>query len=227
MVNDCPICYELISHNINCVTTECGHTFHTGCLMKHTVHNGYNCPYCRASMAAAATETCPGNNDDGNVNSVSETFVEANYENDDLNPELYDEYVLDGFRWMFQRVTTGHIFEQDAEDPYTDAFESWQIQIEDNAREFQTEVDRRGDIILDVLKKIKALSHDDLVKGYLYSIDEFFNGSTDFAKYNQKVTSTLKSILVRGDSNVERWRGGEIREIRDGERQRWSNGVEM
>jgi len=178
-------------------------------------------------MAAAATETCPGNNDDGNVNSVSETFVEANYENDDLNPELYDEYVLDGFRWMFQRVTTGHIFEQDAEDPYTDAFESWQIQIEDNAREFQTEVDRRGDIILDVLKKIKALSHDDLVKGYLYSIDEFFNGSTDFAKYNQKVTSTLKSILVRGDSNVERWRGGEIREIRDGERQRWSNGVEM
>ena len=194
-------------------------------------------------MAAAATETCPGNNDDGNVNYVSETRtlddeeanLEGNYEDDNLtltdrtmtSTELYDEYVLDGFRWMFQRVTTGHIFEQDAEDPYTDAFESWQIQIEDNAREFQTEVDRRGDIILDVLKKIKALSHDDLVKGYLYSIDEFFNGSTDFAKYNQKVTSTLKSILVRGDSNVERWRGGEIREIRDGERQRWSNGVEM
>ena len=181
-------------------------------------------------MAAAATETCPGNNDDGDVNSVSETRtlddeeanLEGNYEDDNLtltdrtmtSTELYDEYVLDGFRWMFQRVTTGHIFEQDAEDPYTDAFESWQIQIEDNAREFQTEVDRRGDIILDVLKKIKALSHDDLVKGYLYSIDEFFNGSTDFAKYNQKVTSTLKSILVR--SNVERWR-----DQRDQRDQRW------
>ena len=92
MANECPICYERISHNINCVTTECGHTFHTGCLMKHTVHNGYNCPCCRANMAAAATETCPGNNDDGDVNSVSETrtlTLTPNYEYDD---EFGDEF---------------------------------------------------------------------------------------------------------------------------------------
>ena len=92
MVNECPICYERISHNINCVTTECGHTFHTVCLMKHTAHNGYNCPCCRANMADAATETCPGNNDDGDVNSVSETrtlTLTPNYEYDD---EFGDEF---------------------------------------------------------------------------------------------------------------------------------------
>ena len=229
--NDCPICYEQIPHNINCSTTECGHTFHTTCLMKHTIYNGYDCPCCRTLMAAAppkGTTTTIRYNDenssdsetsvDERMNSYDDgvmqyttyhnsiTSEEHEYEDDDetrlSSPPIYDDYVLDGCRWMFQRATansttTTAIVAEDAEDPYIDAFESWQIQINENCREFQTEVDRKADTILDVLKKIKALSHDDLVKGYLFCIDEYFGGSTEFAQYDQKVTSTLKSVMNR------------------------------
>ena len=202
--HDCPICYELIPYNINCVTTECGHSFHTTCLLKHTVYNGYDCPCCRTLLAAQPKATSPIRsytlyNDENN--SVSDTSLDERrtYYEDDQDEEaqspIYDDYVLDGYRWMFQRMTTGHT--EDAEDPYTDAFETWQTQMNQNCREFQTEVDQRADTILDVLKKIKALSHDDLVKGYLFCIDEYFGGSTEFARYDRKVTSTLKSVMDR------------------------------
>ena len=49
--NECPICMDCISGNVNCVVTECGHKFHTNCLMTNVAHNGFGCPYCRAVMA--------------------------------------------------------------------------------------------------------------------------------------------------------------------------------
>ena len=32
---ECPICYEEIENNKNCVTTECGHNFHCSCLISY------------------------------------------------------------------------------------------------------------------------------------------------------------------------------------------------
>ena len=54
---DCPICMDCIeSTTKNCVTTECGHCFHTNCLMKSVAHNGFGCPYCRTVMAEQPEE---------------------------------------------------------------------------------------------------------------------------------------------------------------------------
>ena len=54
---DCPICMDCIeSTTKNCVTTECGHCFHTNCLMTSVAHNGFGCPYCRAAMAEEPEE---------------------------------------------------------------------------------------------------------------------------------------------------------------------------
>jgi hypothetical protein len=47
---ECPICMENIELTKNCVTTECGHTFHTNCLMRNVVFNGFGCPFCRTEM---------------------------------------------------------------------------------------------------------------------------------------------------------------------------------
>lgn len=47
---ECPICMDNIELTKNCVTTECGHTFHTNCLMKNVVFNGFGCPFCRTEM---------------------------------------------------------------------------------------------------------------------------------------------------------------------------------
>ena len=47
---ECPICYDCVSNNVNTTTTECGHCFHTSCLLKSCSINGFNCPMCRANM---------------------------------------------------------------------------------------------------------------------------------------------------------------------------------
>lgn len=47
---ECPICMDTIDVNVNCVITECGHTFHTKCLLTNVAHNGFGCPYCRTEM---------------------------------------------------------------------------------------------------------------------------------------------------------------------------------
>ena len=47
---ECPICMENIELNKNCVKTECGHDFHSNCLIKSIAFNGFGCPYCRFEM---------------------------------------------------------------------------------------------------------------------------------------------------------------------------------
>jgi len=48
-LSECPICYEKIE-KVNSMTTECGHLFHTSCMMKHASVNGFSCPCCRDVM---------------------------------------------------------------------------------------------------------------------------------------------------------------------------------
>ena len=89
---ECPICMEEIVLTKNCVTTECGHCFHTNCLMTSVAHNGFACPYCRAAMAQAV-------NDD-----------DDEYADDDDDDSLYDfednEDALRGFRFFFNNINS-------------------------------------------------------------------------------------------------------------------------
>ena len=47
---ECSICIENIKFDKNCIITECGHHFHTACLLKNIRVNNFCCPYCRAEM---------------------------------------------------------------------------------------------------------------------------------------------------------------------------------
>ena len=59
-MSDCPICFESINFKgNNFVKTECGHEFHSSCLMMSALHElrsnsggitGFKCPYCRQLM---------------------------------------------------------------------------------------------------------------------------------------------------------------------------------
>lgn len=98
-MTDCPICMESIETGKNCLTTECGHSFHTSCLMKSVAHNGFGCPYCRTAM----TEDHEEEEEDSSVY-TDESDEEYEFEEDDL---------LRGFRFFFNRINN---YENDAED---------------------------------------------------------------------------------------------------------------
>lgn len=57
---ECPICMEKIEGDNNKLTTECGHIFHTSCLMTNVSKNGFDCPYCRSIMVEVVQEEWDG-----------------------------------------------------------------------------------------------------------------------------------------------------------------------
>jgi hypothetical protein len=83
---DCPICLDEINETKNKTITECGHKFHTSCLMKNISLNGFGCPYCREKLFK------PTQND-----YVKKVFIS------DLNFIENENYILDGFRCLHQR----------------------------------------------------------------------------------------------------------------------------
>ena len=87
---ECPICMESIETNKNCVKTECGHCFHANCLMTSVAHNGFGCPYCRASMAEEIKET---DDDDDDYETI-----------DGDEEEMFDEFSLRGFRFFMNNL---------------------------------------------------------------------------------------------------------------------------
>ena len=101
---DCPICLELLpSSNKNRVVTECGHVFHTSCLLTNVLHNGFGCPYCRALLAKSEAVTVSEDDDDD----------DEDYDPDELNDGMvldvenvtHTDYVLRGLRWFLCRVS--------------------------------------------------------------------------------------------------------------------------
>jgi len=103
---ECPICMESIqSVTVNCVTTECGHCFHTNCLMKSVVHNGFGCPYCRTKMAEEPEE------EETLYDDENDDFVD---DFDDDESEMFDEDALRGFRFFFNNLN-GEVFDSDDE----------------------------------------------------------------------------------------------------------------
>ena len=97
-VIECPICMDNIDFN-NKVTTECGHCFHTSCLMRNIAHNGFGCPYCRTTLAEVPKE--------------EEEDAWSDY---DDGEELYDDFALNSMRWLFMRVNNEEIPEDDQEE---------------------------------------------------------------------------------------------------------------
>ncbi len=48
--NECAICLECVTPNKNSCITECGHKFHTSCLLKSCDRGNFNCPLCRNNL---------------------------------------------------------------------------------------------------------------------------------------------------------------------------------
>ena len=79
MSSDCPICLEPIT-NINCTTTECGHTFHSCCIFKNLSQNN-GCPMCRKELV----EVVDSEDDDDEDDLESDSSSTESYDDDGCN----------------------------------------------------------------------------------------------------------------------------------------------
>lgn len=86
---------------MNCMVTECGHHFHTNCMLKHVSMGNHGCPLCRSTMVENNEddeETIAENDEDDEDDEDEFHYAELDIRN---NPDQRDDYILRGFRWLF------------------------------------------------------------------------------------------------------------------------------
>ena len=174
---DCPICMDVIEVSRNCVTTECGHCFHTNCLMQSVAHNGFGCPYCRTVMAEEPKEE--EESDDG-----------YGYEED---ASIFDEDALTSFRMFHQRLNGEEVEEvEEAED--------WESVDEEDEDELPAEPDAAY-----VAQKLaeRGITFEDLVKNILVGDhSDFGNLYTDYERRSSEVYGQFRAIISRYESQI-------------------------
>jgi hypothetical protein len=147
---DCPICMDIIEENKNCVTTECGHKFHTNCLMKSVAHNGFGCPYCRTAMAEE-------NNDDEDEEEEEDEDYEDENENDEDGQ--YDDYALRGLRFLNNNLNGEEHDPEDIEDEEAD-----NVQTIPSPSFIHQKLVEQG-ITMEDLVKVLLVEHEDYTDG--------------------------------------------------------------
>ena len=103
--NECAICFDEININVNCITTECNHRFHSTCFLTNASRNGFGCPMCRTELVEEIEDEDDEDDDISNEDDDDESTV--------VQP-------LAGFRWLFQRAE-GELIPEDDEDDFTDS----------------------------------------------------------------------------------------------------------
>ena len=153
---ECPICMDEINGEKNKVTTECGHCFHTSCLMKNVAHNGFGCPYCRDAMAEEPAD-----------NNSDEEYDEFSIDEEEEGPD-YTDNVLRGARWLFQRAE-GEEVDNDEDSVLDEEEEENDEQVDRPSVEYIVQkLVQRGVTMADIVKSILLVDHPE------YQDDESF-----------------------------------------------------
>lgn len=170
---ECPICMEIIDFNKNCVTTECGHCFHTNCLMTSVAHNGFGCPYCRTAMAEQIKDE------------EEEEDDESDYESDDeyKQEDMFDDYSLRGFRFFMNNIYGDSHEQEDLEEEDED--------IRDRIR--YTPPRPSAEFIVD--KLLDDITVEDLVKVLLLEHEEYDDYQEDLSRIESSVFRKIKTII--------------------------------
>lgn len=84
---ECPICYDEITNKSNKTITECGHCFHSSCLIKHAILTNTGCPLCRQQLADIAESDSESDSDSSDSDYDSEYDDSSSDEEDDEEEE--------------------------------------------------------------------------------------------------------------------------------------------
>ena len=163
----------------NCVVTDCGHAFHTKCLMTSVAHNGFGCPYCRTSM----TDQAPLEEEEESIDesTVVEEYEEEREEDADYG-EILDDYCLRGMRWMFQSAAGEPI---------------------DDFEEDENELLTPGEIALKLVAS--GVTMEQLVSAMLMDHDEYFNQRMfreSYQRISRQVYDKVRRMIEEHDDSL-------------------------
>lgn len=184
---ECCICMENVDTQVNCMTTSCGHCFHSSCFIKNTAYNGYNCPLCRTKMI---DETDLDDDDDDDDDSFIST-------EDDV---ISGEECLQSFRWFYQRLNEEEL-EEDVEG-FSEAPSNEELQEEETIRK---ENEDQVHSLISKLKDINKLSYEKLLTAFLYNNIQDFTYNVHAEDICYEVQSMIESVHKRSlrDNTVE------------------------
>lgn len=177
---DCPICLDCIDTSKNCVTTECGHSFHTNCLMTSVAHNGFGCPYCRTKMAEephAEDATIYSDQEDSSIYSDQE---EEEY--------LFRENALRGFRFFWNNLNGEEHDEDDEADEQQ--LEEWSSRIEEN----NSSADIPSASFVAQKLEQQGISYEELVKIILLRHTEY-SEDEEVERFDDKIFGKIRIIV--------------------------------
>jgi hypothetical protein len=112
IVSECPICMDDILSGKNMVTTECGHVFHSSCLLNNVAVNGFGCPLCRNELATPSDED---SEDDDDFDQGSMEVDDDDFEPESKDAGGFDDYALESFRMFCQQLEGEDVEEAVAE----------------------------------------------------------------------------------------------------------------
>lgn len=187
-VVECPICMLDIDTTNNRVTTECGHAFHTKCLLSNVAFNGFGCPYCRSEMVEESVANHNHEDDEDNDEDDDSDEDEDDEDEDEDDPEEIEQHesdMLRGFRFMLER-TTGEIL-TNGDDI-------------DEENEYENELNRKEEprppIDLIVKKLSEAgVTFTNLIKILLLEHPEYHDDHEDLSKLNDALYDEIRDII--------------------------------
>jgi len=192
----CPICMDdILPNSKNFTSTECGHCFHTSCLMSNVAHNGFGCPYCREKMVENIEEIEKDHHDN-----YDDQYSEDSSYTTQEEEDLYNDDVLTSMRMLFQRCEGEEVEEQDQGQNNED-----EDQDDQDEHEEEDEEEEEAPPSLDmVVRKLigNGITYEDLVKTILLEQHEEYMNTPQFEVSSDKIFASVRMIVSNHDSQI-------------------------
>lgn len=197
---ECPICYDDIDLKKNCITTECGHTFHCKCLLQNAATNGFSCPMCRSTMA----EEPELSDDEDDYDEYSDDEDEA------LEP--FDFNALTSFRMFHQRIANEEVEEEQLVEE-NEAVEEIVEEVKPNAAYIAAKLIDQG-ITMEYMVKCLLVEHEE------YDQDVEINDRCSnqmFGKFRQIISNYKRDLEQQQEQQPQPHQSSRLRASDQGE----------
>jgi len=210
---ECPICMEIIELDKNCVKTECGHSFHSNCLMKSIAFNGFGCPYCRFEMVE---ETSDSDEDSDDEERDDDSNDEERYDDDDGDDDVDEEddgdeedvdenQPLPSFELIQKKfIDQGITYESLVK---TIMFNSMIYHKNENFEEYQKYNTFMEELFFDIVSKYNPEQEEEVIEQTnkelnFYFLQDEYNQRKYFTKMETAMEKFMDSLYDNDDLNI-------------------------